>query len=182
MSRKDFTVNQEKQTATDRETISLSAVQSYVDELYDHGLQPDEVADVLQGVKSKRRVNPKGKDFDNEYVWNTSDRLDRALTLAARRLTMVKDYQKRLEELQVLLESVRLQIGLYGDSDKARVLLGATKAYMAQPVTPWAEASLTTDWILCSICRCELCVAKIDGIGAECCDHRDDTGSWGLPF
>lgn len=164
-----------------RPVITESAFTKYVDEMYDYGLTSQEVDETLKSGLDKKRVNPKGRDFDNEFVWNTSDRLDRALGLAQRRMTLVSDYKKRLTEVDQLLEVIRQQVA-YGDKDTARTVIEAMKAHLATPVAPWAERALTTDFVLCAICRCDACLARIEDKEKQCCDHKDDTGSWGLPF
>ena len=183
MSRKEAIVGKKKTAPKEpRPVVTESAFNAYVSELYDYGLDGREVDEVLRSGAITRRGNPKGRDFDNSYVWNTSDRLDRAFGLAQRRLAMVRDYEKRIKQISQLLESVRLWSGLYGDPEQAKTLLEATKAFIATPVTPWADGVLTTDLVLCSICQCELCLARIKDEKLKCCDHKDDNGSWGLPF
>lgn len=166
-----------------RPTLSESDFQSYVDELYDHGLDSHEVEETLRHGQLQRRTNPNDRDYDNQYVWNTSDRLDRALTLANRRLGLIREYEDRAKQTKQLMDLIRLQIGMFGNQESAKVMILAAKAFLETPVSQLRQdPSVTTDRLICAICDCKPCADRINGESTTCCGHKDDLGSWGLPF
>lgn len=168
---------------TSRLNMSESDFNAYVDELYDHGMDAHEVDEHLRYMALQRRTSPKGRDYDNEYVWNTTDRLDRALTLANRRLGLIREYEDRAKQTKQLMDLIRLQIGMFGNQESAKVMILAAKAFLETPVSQLRQdPSVTTDRLICAICDCKPCAERINGESTTCCGHKDDLGSWGLPF
>jgi hypothetical protein len=169
-------------TTAPKATVGEEQFNKFVNELYDYGLTGEEVNQELTDKRDKGRTNPKGKDFENRYVWNTADRLDRALSLAQSRASIIEDYEKRLQALSVLINTAKDMIWS-SDTTITKTILEATQAFMKTDVSPWAKDShVMTDRILCAICLCDLCKARIQDPKQDCCDHKDDNGSWGLPF
>lgn len=166
----------------ERSTLSESDFQKYVDELYDHGLDSREVEETLRYGQLQRRTNPTDRDYDNQYVWTTSDRLDRALSLANRRLNVIRDYEERMKQVQHLMDMIRMQIGMFGTQENAKTLILATRAYLDTPISPWSDPIVTSSHVMCAVCECQQCKDRINGASNTCCGHKDDVGSWGLPF
>ena len=173
----------EKDTTTEpKATVGETQFNTFVNELYDYGLTGEEVDQELTAKRDKRRTNPTGKDFENQYVWNTADRLDRALSLAQRRAGVIEDYEKRIKSLNVLINTAKSMVWS-SDTTATRTILEAAQAFMATDVSPWAKGTyVLSDNLLCAVCLCDLCKARIEKASTECCDHKDDNGSWGLPF
>jgi hypothetical protein len=169
-------------TTAPKAVVGEGQFNKFVNELYDYGLTGEEVNQELTDKRDKRRTNPTGKDFENQYVWNTADRLDRALNLAQRRAGVIEDYEKRIKSLNVLINSAKSMVWS-SDTTATRTILEATQAFLATDVSPWAKDTyVLSDNLLCAVCLCDLCKERMQDATKACCDHKDDNGSWGLPF